>query len=91
YILISVFLLGCGMGCWGCIAVTFRQKVIPRMIFSRVNAIYRLFSWGALCIGGIMGGAIYQLKGYDTLFYIMLSLTFILTFSFYFIPIKEEP
>ncbi|HHH1742707.1 TPA: MFS transporter [Yersinia enterocolitica] len=90
YILISVFLLGCGMGCWGCIAVTYRQRVIPRNIFSRVNAVYRLFSWGALCLGGIMGGVIYQLKGYDILFYVTLIFTFILTFSFYFIPIEEE-
>lgn len=55
-ILTSVFLLGCGMGGWGCIAVTYRQKVIPEGIFSRTNAVYRLFSWGALCVGGLMGG-----------------------------------
>ncbi|MBS9434509.1 MFS transporter [Photorhabdus hainanensis] len=88
--LLSVFLLGCGMGFWGCIAVTYRQKLIPESIFSRTNAIYRLFSWGALCLGGLMGGAIYQVIGYGYLFYITLAFTLFLTISFYFIPLKDD-
>jgi MFS family permease len=88
--LISVFFLGCGMGCWGCIAVTYRQKVIPQGIFSRTNAVYRLFSWGALCVGGLMGGAIYQIIGYDSLFYMTLAFTLFLTISFYFMPLTDE-
>lgn len=88
--LISVFFLGCGMGCWGCIAVTYRQKVIPEGIFSRTNAVYRLFSWGALCVGGLMGGAIYQIIGYDSLFYMTLAFTLSITISFYFMPLTDE-
>ncbi len=88
--LLSVFLLGCGMGFWGCIAVTYRQKLIPEGIFSRTNAVYRLFSWGALCLGGLMGGAIYQVIGYGYLFYITLAFTLFLTISFYFIPLKDD-
>ncbi|CAM6660206.1 hypothetical protein KLQUCK424B_25770 [Klebsiella quasipneumoniae subsp. similipneumoniae] len=37
-----------------------------------------------------MGGAIYQIIGYDSLFYMTLAFTLFLTISFYFMPLKDE-
>lgn len=86
---LSVFLLGCGMGCWGCVAVTYRQKIIPGDIFSRTNAVYRLFSWSSLCIGGLLGGGIFKVMGIDSLFFLSLAFSFCLTLSFYFLKFDE--
>ncbi|UFH50548.1 MFS transporter [Pseudomonas sp. KNUC1026] len=66
-LLAGMALLGAGMGAWACIAVTWRQRLIPRPIFSRVNALYRLSSWLGLCVGGYLGGVVYHYFGYPAL------------------------
>lgn len=89
-LLAAMFLLGCGMGGWGCIAVTYRQRTIPEAVFSRANAVYRLVSWGALCLGGVLGGSLYRLNGETMLFMAALLFSLCITFSFRWVKICEE-
>ncbi|PVZ13899.1 MULTISPECIES: MFS transporter [unclassified Pseudomonas] len=82
-LLLGMFLLGAGMGAWACIAVTWRQRLIPRPIFSRVNALYRLSSWLGLCLGGYLGGAVYRHLGYPALLMGTLAVGATLALAFY--------
>ena len=41
---------------WNVITVSFRQSVIPDRLLGRVNSVYRFFGWGAIPIGGLLGG-----------------------------------
>ena len=43
---------------WNVITVSFRQTVIPDELLGRVNSVYRLFGWGMIPIGAIVGGLI---------------------------------
>ena len=43
---------------WNVITVSFRQTVIPDELLGRVNSVYRLFGWGMIPIGAIIGGLI---------------------------------
>ena len=43
---------------WNVITVSFRQSVIPDRLLGRVNSVYRFFGWGAIPIGGLLGGLI---------------------------------
>lgn len=43
---------------WNVVTVSYRQRVIPREILGRVNAIYRFLGWGMMPIGAIAGGLI---------------------------------
>jgi MFS family permease len=50
------FLIGLGSGLANVHAVSLRQTAIPGHLQGRVNAAYRLFSWGAVPIGAAVGG-----------------------------------
>lgn len=82
-LLAGMCLLGAGMGAWACIAVTWRQRLIPRPIFSRVNALYRLSSWLGLCVGGYLGGVVYRYWGYPVLLMATLAASAMLALAFY--------
>jgi MFS family permease len=43
---------------WNVITVSLRQTIIPDRLLGRVNSVYRFFGWGAMSIGGIIGGAL---------------------------------
>ncbi|MGI9052090.1 MAG: MFS transporter [Ilumatobacteraceae bacterium] len=43
---------------WNVITVSFRQAVVPDRLLGRVNSVYRFFGWGAIPIGGLLGGLI---------------------------------
>ncbi len=43
---------------WNVITVSFRQTVIPDELLGRVNSVYRLFGWGMIPIGAMVGGLI---------------------------------
>ena len=43
---------------WNVITVSFRQSVVPDRLLGRVNSVYRFFGWGAIPIGGLIGGVI---------------------------------
>ena len=48
---------------WNIITVSLRQRITPDHLLGRVNATYRLFAWGAMPVGAILGGIVAQLFG----------------------------
>jgi predicted MFS family arabinose efflux permease len=56
-VLAAVFLLmGTGIGVANVHAVALRQSVVPEEQRGRVNAAYRVISWGAIPVGAALGG-----------------------------------
>jgi MFS family permease len=43
---------------WNVITVSLRQTIIPDDLLGRVNSVYRLFGWGMMPIGALIGGLI---------------------------------
>jgi MFS family permease len=43
---------------WNVITVSLRQTIIPDRLLGRVNSVYRFFGWGAIPIGGLIGGVL---------------------------------
>jgi hypothetical protein len=41
--------------------VSLRQRIAPDHLLGRVNAGYRLFAWGTMPIGALLGGLIAEL------------------------------
>ncbi len=63
-VLASGFLvMGIGIGIANVHAVTLRQIAIPDHLRGRVNAGYRLVSWGALPGGALLGGVLAESAG----------------------------
>ncbi|MCZ7533052.1 MAG: MFS transporter [Acidimicrobiia bacterium] len=59
--------MGVGIGIANVHAVTLRQIAIPEHLRGRVNAGYRLISWGALPLGALLGGILAESAGpYNT-------------------------
>lgn len=55
----SVFVvMGVGIGIANVHAVTLRQAALPEELRGRVNAAYRLISWGAIPVGATLGGVL---------------------------------
>lgn len=52
----AFFASGFGTGVANSQAVTVRQVTVPEELRGRVNASYRMLSWGALAIGALLGG-----------------------------------
>lgn len=52
----AFFASGFGTGVANSQAVTVRQVTVPENLRGRVNASYRMLSWGALAIGALLGG-----------------------------------
>ena len=52
----AFFLMGVGIGIANVHAVSLRQTAVPERLHGRVNAGYRLISWGAIPIGAGLGG-----------------------------------
>jgi MFS family permease len=46
---------------WNVITVSLRQSIIPDNLLGRVNSVYRLFAWGMIPVGAIIGGALVTL------------------------------
>jgi Transmembrane secretion effector len=68
-VLAAIFALsGLGSGVANVHAVSLRQTAIPDSMISRVNAAYRLISWGAVPVGAAAGGVVAaQLGAYPTM------------------------
>lgn len=43
---------------WNVVTVSYRQRSIPDNLLGRVNSVYRLFGWGTMSLGALLGGAI---------------------------------
>jgi len=58
-LLCGVFaVMGVGIGIANVHAVSLRQTAVPAAMLGRVNAAYRMISWGAIPIGAALGGAL---------------------------------
>ncbi len=59
-----------GMGMmWNIITVSLRQRITPDRLLGRVNAGYRLFAWGTMPIGALLGGLIAEVFGVVAVFF----------------------
>jgi predicted MFS family arabinose efflux permease len=48
---------------WNVVTVSLRQRMTPDHLLGRVNATYRLFAWGAMPVGAVLGGVVAELLG----------------------------
>ena len=63
-ILVAVFcVMGVGIGIANMHAVSLRQTAVAKQLRGRVNAGYRLISWGALPVGAAVGGVLASALG----------------------------
>ena len=64
----AFFVMGVGIGIANVHAVSLRQTAVPDRLHGRVNAGYRLISWGAIPLGAMLGGLLAaQFGGYAAL------------------------
>lgn len=59
----SFFVMGVGIGIANVHAVSLRQTAVAERVRARVNAAYRVISWGAVPLGAALGGLIAELFG----------------------------
>jgi MFS family permease len=64
----SMVVSGAFIMVWNIITVTLRQRIVPDQMLGRVNAGYRLFAWGSMPIGALLGGVIAQAFGLEAVF-----------------------
>jgi MFS family permease len=70
------FLIGSALGTmWNVITVSLRQRITPDHLLGRVNAGYRLFAWGTMPIGALLGGFIAEVAGPAAVFVVAGSMT----------------
>jgi MFS family permease len=60
--------LGASFMMWNVITVSLRQRITPDRLLGRVNATYRLFAWGVMPIGALLGGLIAESLGLRAVF-----------------------
>jgi MFS family permease len=78
----AFLLIGITVVVWNVITVSFRQAVVPEIIFGRVNSVYRLLGWGGMSVGALLGGLLARSFGLTTPFWFaaaVLAIMFIIT------------
>jgi MFS family permease len=53
---------------WNIISISLRQRIVPSQMLGRVNAAYRVLSWGAMPVGAALGGLLGEAIGLRPLF-----------------------
>jgi MFS family permease len=53
---------------WNIISTSLRQRIVPSRMLGRVNAAYRVLSWGAMPVGAALGGLLGEAIGLRPLF-----------------------
>lgn len=53
---------------WNVVAISWRQELVADRLLGRVNASFRLFSWGALSLGAATAGVVGELVGIRPVF-----------------------
>jgi MFS family permease len=53
---------------WNIISISLRQRIVPDQMLGRVNAAYRVLSWGAMPVGAALGGVLGEVVGLQPLF-----------------------
>jgi MFS family permease len=70
------FLIGSALGTmWNVITVSLRQRITPDHLLGRVNAGYRLFAWGTMPIGALLGGVVAEVFGLEAVFVLAAIMT----------------
>ena len=62
--------MGAGFMMWNIVTVSLRQRITPDHLLGRLNATYRLFAWGVMPIGALLGWIVAELLGIRALFLI---------------------
>ena len=60
--------MGAGFMMWNIITVSLRQRITPDHLLGRLNATYRLFAWGVMPIGALLGGLVAEFLGLRAMF-----------------------
>ena len=66
---------------WNIITVSLRQRITPDYLLGRLNATYRLFAWGVMPIGALLGGLLAEAFGLRAVF-VMASAVMLASLSF---------
>jgi MFS family permease len=53
---VGMVAMGASFMVWNIITVSLRQRITPDHLLGRMNATYRLFAWGVMPIGALLGG-----------------------------------
>jgi MFS family permease len=67
-VFVALAIAGAMMMWWNVVTVSLRQRITPDHLLGRVNASYRLFAWGAMPIGALLGGLIAEAFGIVSVF-----------------------
>ena len=46
---------------WNVVTLSVRQRLVPEHLLGRVNSAYRVLTWGAAPVGGLLGGVLAQM------------------------------
>lgn len=66
---------------WNIITVSLRQRIVPDHLLGRLNSAYRLFAWGTQPVGALLGGAVAEVIGLQSVFVLaaLFSLSLVVT------------
>jgi MFS family permease len=64
----SLVVSGAMVMLWNIITVSLRQRITPDHLLGRVNAGYRLFAWGTMPLGALLGGIVAEAFGISAAF-----------------------
>jgi MFS family permease len=71
----SMFAYGFLLSAWNVSAVSFRQAKIPIQLLGRVNALYRLATWGAMPIGAVLAGILCAYANTHVVFLVCIAMS----------------
>ncbi|HSM34677.1 MAG TPA: MFS transporter [Anaerolineae bacterium] len=60
--------MGASFTMWNIITVSLRQRITPDHLLGRMNASYRLFAWGVMPVGALLGGLLAEVLGLHAVF-----------------------
>ena len=60
--------MGASFIMWNIITVSLRQRITPDHLLGRMNASYRLFAWGVMPVGALLGGLLAEVLGLPAVF-----------------------
>jgi len=88
----AAFFQGCGEIYYNIIAVSYRQRIIPKEYLGRATTTLRFILIGSISLGTISGGFIAEFINYKTLGIILGIMIFCVgSISLYFIKDMKEP
>ena len=84
-------LLGFGTGLWIAVNTTLRQQLTPDRMLGRMNAAFRMISWGIVPFGALTGGLVARLLGLRAPFVLaaLVTLTYALFAKRLLRPIRD--